>query len=174
MMIHHLLKHDQQTCGPLVDVGVVPFFVVCLLNYHSSTGQDNIVVPLLNLSISAREVIICTLGIVSHVVALCLISHVVAQHATTTLYNGIFVLLYPLALTLLWLSKSLRKSTESKSATEAITKIYCLSVSCFDKRRISMMASTAIARGERRRRATTRALRMLGMHMIILRAKMEC
>lgn len=93
-----LSKQDLEMRTPLVDAGIVPLLAVRLLNHHHSStaeAQENVVAALLNLSISTREVLMCTPGILDALAAaLYLLSPAATQHTTVTLYSLLFVEAY--------------------------------------------------------------------------------
>ncbi|RWW80065.1 hypothetical protein BHE74_00011619 [Ensete ventricosum] len=101
-------------------------------HYHSSMvkAQDNVVIALLNLSISAHEVLMCTLGILD-TIAFCLLFLVVAQYVVVTLYISVSTLLFPLTLTPL-LSPVRTLTTTSAPSTSLMSPI-ALSLSLFIK-----------------------------------------
>ncbi|WOK99102.1 U-box domain-containing protein 4-like [Canna indica] len=97
--IRRLSKHDPEIRALLADAGAVPLLVTRLLdhphhqeNYDDAAAesQENAAAALLNLSISAREAVMSTPGILDALAsALRLPSHggAVAQHAAMTVYS---------------------------------------------------------------------------------------
>ncbi|URE36024.1 U-box domain-containing protein [Musa troglodytarum] len=89
--IRLLSKHDPEMRAPLADAGAVPHLAARLLDHHHSSyaeTQENAAAALLNISISAREALMSTPGILDALAAaLRLPLAVAAQHAAATLYS---------------------------------------------------------------------------------------
>ncbi|THU55341.1 hypothetical protein C4D60_Mb11t05550 [Musa balbisiana] len=98
--IRRLSKQDPEIRAPLADAGAVPLLAARLLNHHhhhssAAEAQENAAAALLNLSISAREALMCTPGILDALAAaLRLLSPAAAQHAAATLYSLLSVEAY--------------------------------------------------------------------------------
>ncbi|THU68922.1 hypothetical protein C4D60_Mb08t08950 [Musa balbisiana] len=89
--IRLLSKHDPEMRAPLADAGAVPLLAARLLDRHHSSDaetQENAAAALLNISISAREALMSTPGILDALAAaLRLPLAAAAQHAAATLYS---------------------------------------------------------------------------------------
>ncbi|RZS27222.1 hypothetical protein BHM03_00060651 [Ensete ventricosum] len=59
--ICYLSKQDPKMCSPFSEA--MPLLIAHLLNHHSFVAQENVIVALLNISISACKVLMCTSGI---------------------------------------------------------------------------------------------------------------
>ncbi|XP_074574891.1 U-box domain-containing protein 16-like [Curcuma longa] len=88
--IRVLSKHDPEIRAPLADFGAVPLLASALLDRDSSDTEalENASAALLNLSISAREAVMSTSGILDALTAALRLSYPpAAQHAAATLYS---------------------------------------------------------------------------------------
>ncbi|XP_029124097.2 U-box domain-containing protein 16 [Elaeis guineensis] len=131
--IRLLTKHDPEIRSPLADSGAIPLLAAYLLpSGHSAVSQENAAAALLNISISSREALMSTPGLLDALAAALQLPSSASgatQHAAATLYSLLSVDAYrpiigskrPLVSSLIALLRSPKPPTRSiKDALKAL------------------------------------------------------